>query len=46
MGKIKKKCCKKVEKKGKCCQSCPLYVDIKRAKKKKQKKKKKDKKKK
>jgi hypothetical protein len=21
----KKKCCKKIEKKGKCCKSCPLF---------------------
>ena len=26
----KKKCCKKIEKKGRCCKSCPLFVEIKK----------------
>jgi hypothetical protein len=38
--KIKKKCCKKVEKKGYCCKSCPLTDLAKKARKKKAKKKK------
>ncbi len=35
----KKKCCHKVEKKGKCCSSCPLSDFYKKSKKKKSKKK-------
>ena len=49
MAKTKKKCCEKVQKKGKCCKRCPLFVEIesqiientKKKNKKKQKKKKK-----
>ena len=28
MAKVKKKCCEKVQKKGKCCKRCPLFVEI------------------
>ena len=35
----KKKCCKKIEKKGHCCKSCPLFVKSKKKKTKKSKKK-------
>jgi len=35
----KKKCCKKIEKKGKCCKNCPLFKTPKKKKKKKKKKK-------
>ena len=28
MAKMKKKCCEKVQKKGKCCKRCPLFVKI------------------
>jgi hypothetical protein len=28
MVKTKKKCCHKIEKKGKCCKNCPLYNDL------------------
>jgi len=49
MAKTKKKCCAKVQKKGKCCKRCPLFVEIEaqikeKAKKKGRKKKKKAKK--
>ena len=53
MAKTKKKCCDKVQKKGKCCKRCPLFEDIeaqirenatKKSKKKQKKKKKKSKK--
>lgn len=55
MAKVKKKCCEKVQKKGKCCKRCPLFVEAdgevkdksaKAGKKKKEKKEKKKKKKK
>lgn len=36
---VKKKCCKKIEKKGRCCKSCPLLVKSKKKKTKKSKKK-------
>ncbi len=39
----KKKCCKKIEKKGKCCKSCPLYKNSMKQKKKQKKKGKKNK---
>jgi len=35
----KKKCCKKIEKKGNCCKSCPLFTEPKKKKEKKSKKK-------
>ncbi len=49
MAKTKKNCCDKVQKKGKCCKRCPLFVEIdsqikKNAKKKQKNKKKKSKK--
>ena len=28
MANVKKKCCKKVQKKGKCCKRCPLFVEF------------------
>lgn len=46
MAKTKKKCCHKIEKKGKCCKNCPLYtIDLEPEEKKKSSKKKKEKKK-
>ena len=39
----KKKCCKKIEKKGRCCKSCPLFVKSKKKAKKSKKKGKKSK---
>ena len=43
---VKKKCCKKIEKKGRCCKSCPLFVEATKKTKKSKKKEKKAKKKK
>ncbi len=41
---VKKKCCNKVEKKGHCCSSCPLFDEPEKKKKKKSKRKNKKKK--
>jgi len=46
MAKVKRKCCDKVQKKGKCCKSCPLFTDAKEARKRKKKDRKKKQKKK
>lgn len=43
MAKTKKKCCHKIEKKGKCCKNCPLYNDLEPEERKKSSKKKKKK---